>query len=288
MADLMVKPVKGMKEALTREEIRKRCPLAFCTEPTRPVSDKYVVANTMTVIEDLEKLGWHVVEAAQRKNIKKGVNGETIPSQYSLHAITFQNPDIYITRTVGDKEEIDCFPQIILWNSFDGSSSFRFMIGCFRLVCSNGLVICDNEFADVRIRHIHYTFEQMRQVVVDAMEQVGVQIKKMDAMEKVTLTKEQQIQMAYEFLKIRNVKGEISENDVESILTPKREEDQGNSLWSTFNILQENMTRGGFRVTKNDKSRKVRPVKSFIKDLDMNQKMWNYASSLIPEEALAA
>lgn len=269
---------------LSRDEIRRKCPIAFCTEPTRPVSEKYVVANTMTVVDDLEKLGWKPVDARQRKNIKKSPDGSLVPSQYSLHAIVFQNPDTYITKTVDGKEEIESYPQIILWNSFDGSCSFRFMVGCFRVVCSNGLVIADSEFADVRIRHIHYTFDQMRQVVQDAMKQVGIQIKKMDAMEKVELTKEQQIRMAYEFLKIRDVKGEMNDEGIEAILKPNRPEDEGNSLWTVFNTLQENMTKGGFRVTKNDKSRKVRPVKSFIKDLTMNQEMWRYATSLLPEQ----
>lgn len=267
---------------LTREELRKRCPIAFCTEPTRPVSDKYVVANTMTVVDDLEKLGWKPVDARQRKNIKKAGDGSLIPSQYSLHGIIFQNPDVYVTRTTADgKEEIESYPQIILWNSFDGSCSFRFMVGLFRLVCSNGLVVCDSQFADVRIRHIHYTFEQMREIVMQSMQQVDAQIKKIDAMERLQLTQEQKIQMAYEFLKIRDIKGEVQ--DVEDILKPARPEDEGNSLWATFNVLQEHLTRGGFKVSKNDKSRKARPVKSFIKDLTMNQEMWKYATSLLPQ-----
>ena len=283
--DLMVNMnTNATQKFLTRDELRKQCPLAFCTEPTRPVSDKYVVATTMTVVDDLEKLGWKPVKAMQRKNIKKSPDGSLVPSQYSLHAVVFQNPDTYITKMVDGKEEIESYPQIILWNSFDGSCSFRFMVGCYRLVCSNGLVICDNQFADVRIRHIHYTFDQMRQVVMEAMKNVDTQIKKMDAMEKVELTKEQQIKMAYEFLKIRGTRGDVDEKGIESILTPKRPEDEGNSLWTTFNILQEHMTQGGFKVTKGEKSRKARPVKSFIKDLEMNQEMWKYATSLIPEQ----
>ena len=287
--DLMVNMnVNATQKFLTRDELRKQCPLAFCTEPTRPVSDKYVVATTMTVVEDLEKLGWKPVKAMQRKNIKKSPDGSLVPSQYSLHAVVFQNPDTYITKVVDGKEEIESYPQIILWNSFDGSCSFRFMVGCFRIVCSNGLCICDEQFADVRIRHIHYTFDQMRQVVQDAMKQVDIQIKKMDVMEKVELSESQKIKMAYEFLKIRGVKGEADENTIKSILEPLRPEDEGNSLWSTFNILQEHLTNGGFKTSKNGKSRKARPVKSFIKDLEMNQEMWKYASSMVPAGLLAA
>ena len=44
---------------LTKDELRKSCPAAFKTEPTNPkVSNRYVHANTETVVDDLEKLGW--------------------------------------------------------------------------------------------------------------------------------------------------------------------------------------------------------------------------------------
>ena len=50
-------------------------------------------------------------------------------------------------------------PQIILTNSHDGFNSFKFMLGIFRLVCSNGLVVCDNQMVNMTIRHINYTFD---------------------------------------------------------------------------------------------------------------------------------
>jgi len=39
---------------LDRDEIKTRCPFAYATNPTNPkVSEKYVQANTSTVIDDM-------------------------------------------------------------------------------------------------------------------------------------------------------------------------------------------------------------------------------------------
>ena len=72
--------------------------------------------------------------------------------------IALQNPDIKIMRN----GEVDAYPQIILTNSHDGFNSFKFMLGIFRLVCSNGLVVCDNQMVNMTIRHINYTFDELR------------------------------------------------------------------------------------------------------------------------------
>ena len=51
---------------LSNEDIKRVCPMALHTTPTNPnVSDKYVQANTMTVVEDLAKLGWYPGQAKQ-------------------------------------------------------------------------------------------------------------------------------------------------------------------------------------------------------------------------------
>ena len=121
---------------LSNDELKALCPHAFKDEPTNPnVSGKYIQANTMTVINDLAKLGWYPVQAKQCR-AKKNSSGIR-----SFHMIALQNPDIKILRN----GEVDAYPQIILTNSHDGFNSFKFMLGIFRLVCSNGLVVCDNQ-----------------------------------------------------------------------------------------------------------------------------------------------
>lgn len=267
---------------LSNDDIRRVCPMALHTTPTNPdVSDKYVHANTMTVVEDLAKLGWFPVQAKQCRN-KKNSSGIR-----SFHMIAFQNPDVKITKTLDNGEKIvDTYPRIILTNSHDGFNSFKFMVGLFRLICSNGLVVCNNQMVDMSIRHINYDFEELRKIVASAIEQVPGIVSTMNDMRNVMLTDEQKTALATEVVKIR--KG-IEDEDyivdaevVEDILTPVRNEDKGNDLWTIFNICQEKMIKGGFGLQgKSNKLRKQRGITSIKKDMDFNQRLWQTASQYL-------
>lgn len=268
---------------LSNDDIRRVCPMALHTTPTNPdVSDKYVHANTMTVVEDLAKLGWFPVQAKQCRN-KKNSSGIR-----SFHMIAFQNPDVKITKTLDNGEKIvDTYPRIILTNSHDGFNSFKFMVGLFRLICSNGLVVCNNQMVDMSIRHINYDFEELRKIVASAIKQVPGIVNTMNDMRNVMLTDEQKTALATEVVKIR--KGvEDDENYVvdaevvEDILTPVRNEDKGNDLWTIFNICQEKMIKGGFGFRgATNKLRKQRGITSIKKDMDFNQRLWQTASQYL-------
>lgn len=268
---------------LSNDDIRRVCPMALHTMPTNPdVSDKYVHANTMTVVEDLAKLGWFPVQAKQCRN-KKNSSGIR-----SFHMIALQNPDVKITKTLDNGEKIvDTYPRIILTNSHDGFNSFKFMVGLFRLVCSNGLVVCNNQMVDMSIRHINYDFEELRRIVASAIEQVPGIVNTMNEMRTIMLTDEQKTALATEVVKIR--KGvEDDENYVvdaevvEDILTPVRSEDNGNDLWTIFNICQEKMIKGGFGLqSKTNKLRKQRGITSIKNDIEFNQKLWLSATNLL-------
>lgn len=263
------------KDYLSTSEIKQRCPLAYATAPTNPkVSDKYVQANTSTVIDDMAKLGWYPVEAKQKKARK---NSSGIQS---FHMIAFQNPEVKIMQG----EDVEAYPRIILTNSHDGMASFRFRVGLYRCICSNGLVICDENFADLTIRHINYTFDDLRHLVVKTMSELPAYIEIMNKMKQTTLGKSQKYDFALRMLKLRknvpdNEKLNVSEKTLTDILTPIRKEDEGDSLWNVFNVLQEKMIKGGFMVEsgKEDKLRKMRPVKSFARDLSVNYKMFDTA-----------
>lgn len=276
----------NLQKFLTEDEIRQRCPLVFATSPTNDkVSEKYTVANTYTVIQDMEKLGWKVVRAAQRKATKKS------SGRFSYHMVALQNPDIKITKQVGEGEEIvDCYPQIILTNSHDGLNCFQFRAGLYRCICSNGLVISDGELSEFKIRHIYYTFEELRKVVEKIIAALPGRVEKMTQMANVQLTKEQKLEFARKALGIRKGIGveelQADQETYEDLLTPLRKEDEGDSLWNVYNVLQEKITKGGyFEAKEGKKARKVRKVTSFIKELDLSKKIDEVAKSYIPVAA---
>lgn len=276
---------------LSMDDLKRLCPAAFLTSPTNPkVSERYVHANTATVISDLEKLGWKPVQAKQCRQ-KKNSSGIR-----SFHMVAFQNPDVKICKPVTDvdgntTEVVDSYPRIILTNSHDGFNSFKFMVGLFRLVCSNGLVVCSDEMVNMSIRHVNYDFEALRLVVTNAIEQVPNIVNTMNTMKNTILSEDNKKELATAVVKIRkevddNQKIDIDEKTIMDILMPVREEDNGDDLWTIFNVCQEKLIKGGFQsVGKNNKSRKQRGITSIKKDVDYNQRLWTAAMNYLPAVA---
>lgn len=295
MADTMMtfKNNDLVTKFMTMDELKKACPVAFMTEPTNPnVSNKYIQANTATVIEDLGKLGWYPTDAKQCRP-KKGSSGIR-----SFHMISFQNPDVKICKEVIDEngnttEIVDSYPRIILTNSHDGYNSFKFMVGFYRLICSNGLVMCSDEFANLSIRHMNYDFETLRVMVNDIVENVPNVVCTMNQMKNTILHTGQMEELATSVVKIRkeiddNEKFDIDEQTILDILNPVRDEDAGSDLWTIFNVCQEKMIKGGFNAlnTKN-KMRKQRGITSIKKDIEFNQRLWKIAMNYLPETMAA-
>jgi hypothetical protein len=283
MADLVQSFNKGLDSYLTKDQLKELCPVAFKDAPTNPkVTDKYLFVNTETIVDDLDKLGWKPVSAAMRKS--RGKN--TI---FSKHMVTFQNPEIKITSKDGD----NAFPRIIMTNSHDGLQAFKFSVGIFRLVCSNGLVVADEKFSDFKIRHKGYTFAELRDVVAQAVKDLPNKVEVLNKMRNKILTQDEKQKLALDAMLIRAgitpdsdkaKKFKYDEETIEDILEPKRNEDKGDDLWKVFNVIQEKITQGEFHAAlkgANTKVRKVRKIKSFEKDLQVNKELFKLATALV-------
>ena len=272
---------QGQQDYMTKEQLKEVCPLAFAEAPTNPdVSGKYLFVNTETIVDDLDKLGWKPVQAAQRKGRGKA----TI---FSKHMVAFQNPDIMIKGKDGD----DSFPRIIMTNSHDGMQAFKFSVGIFRLVCSNGLVIADEQFSDFKIKHKGYTFEELRGVVNEAVSDLPNKVQVLNEMKSRILTPDEKNKLALDAMLIRAgiepgsekaKKFNYDDETIIDILDPKRDEDKGDDLWRVFNVVQEKITQGDFHAALTGaKVRKVRKIKSFEKDLKVNKELFKLATALV-------
>ena len=124
---------------MTKEEIRQAASSVFTKEKGDKTSSHYKHISTEQIIDDMNALGWGVVDAKQVR-ARKGVG-------FQKHLVVFGNPEIVISGNDGDT----VFPRILLTNSHDGKNAFTFTAGLFRLVCENGLVISDENFASLKI-----------------------------------------------------------------------------------------------------------------------------------------
>jgi len=254
------------QEFLSMSEIQKRASSIFTTSAAPTVSDKFTHIPTNRVIEDMSQLGWNVVDAKQVKARKEGTMG------FQKHLVVFRNDDVIISGIDGDV----VFPQILLTNSNDGKNAFTFTAGLFRMVCENGLVISTEEFNNVKMRHMGYTFEDLQSQIKEMVEQLPLTVESMNKMKGITLNDEQAKKLAKKALSTRFTDDQINSIniDLDELLQPTRPEDNGRDLWSIFNIIQEKILDGQFNYMIGTKIRKARKVKNFKQDMEINQKLF--------------
>jgi hypothetical protein len=256
---------------LTGDEIKQRANSIFTTSAAPTVSDKFTHIPTYKVIEDMEQLGWGVVDAKQVK-ARKGAG-------YQKHLVVFRNPEVVINGADGDT----VFPQILLTNSNDGKNAFTFTAGLFRMICENGLVVSTQEFENVKIRHMGYTFEELQDQVRAMVEQLPLTVESMNKMKQVQLNEEQAKMLAKKALTTRFPEEQVDNINVDlnELLKPTRDEDKGTDLWSVFNVIQEKILEGDFNYISGIKQRKARKVKNFKQDIEINQKLFAMAAEFI-------
>ena len=269
--------------AMSNEQIMAKCPLALASAPTAPVSDRYVFISTETLISDMAEMGWKPVEVIGKGKRRAKRNSSFHRLIFECQTGIAEVDDKYIINNADGIAEGRV--RIIVTNSHDGSSSFTFRIGIIRFVCENGLVVSTKDFSYLRIRHINYSVEQLREVVAKATASIDAQLVAMNAMYATELTDEQKSELALSALKIR--KGmeltdtlAVDEDTLADLLTPNRKEDEGNSLWLVYNTLQENIIKGGKTIAIDGKKpRKMRRIASAIKDIAVNERLFETAYS---------
>ena len=257
---------------LTKEQIKEKAKSIFATGGGENTSERYSHIPTYQIVEDMKVLGWEVVDVKEVK-ARKNVG-------FQKHLVVFRNNDIVIDGKDGDT----VFPQILLTNSSDGKNAFTFRAGLFRLVCENGLVISTQDFANMRIRHYGYKFEDLKATITNIVEKLPLTVASMNKFKQIQLNKKQILKLAKEALNIRF--GEVEMNritvDWNEFVKPTRREDEGTDLWSVFNVVQEKVLEGDFNYVAGNKSRKARKIKNFSQDMELNSRLYELATTYCP------
>lgn len=258
-------------EKLSKEFLKKNYQAIFNTTPHDSRSEKYVHVSTEKIVDDMERLGWFPYQVKCLKTRKR--SAETVK-----HIVMFFNPEL-------EGEEIT--PTIMLLNSHDGTTSVRFEAGIFRLVCTNGLVIKTEDMGSFKMRHMGYSFEDLRVGIYKIVERIPNAISLLIKLREKTMSENEQREFAKKAIEARFGEEKVlSEDEFKNFVKPIRDEDEGNNVWVVFNKIQEKLTHGDFRYkAKNKKGefidRKARAIKNFQQDVDMNQKLWELAESYV-------
>jgi hypothetical protein len=74
----------------------------------------------------------------------------------------------------------------------------------------------------------------------------------------------------------------LNDLQIVGLLTPNRKEDEGDDLWTTFNVVQEKYVRGGIETTSQRGRRtKLRGLQNIMAVNQVNTKLWTLAEEMI-------
>jgi len=264
---------------LTDEQLQELAPTLFTLTPHFEVSDKYHFIPTIDVIKEIKSHSWYPVHVAQA-----GVKDEN-KEGFQQHCVRFRHFEDLINPQ-------DNAVELLLFNSHDRSKSFSISAGVFRFVCANGLVVAESVFESYKIKHLG---ERENDVAVAVATITAIKPKlmyKINTLSSIKLSQLEKETFAKSALPLRFE--EHLEVNYQDLLIPHREEDFKDDLYTTLNIIQENLIRGNISGVNKASGRRFtsKEIKSITTDTQVNKGLWDIAEKIAsikePSFALAA
>lgn len=233
------------------------------------VSARYGFVSTQQVLDVLADHDWHpstIREMNVRKQSRRG---------FQKHMIRLRR-GADLTRTATNDRPI---PELVFLNAHDRSAQVELMLGLWRFVCHNGLMIGDTLQAH-KIRHIGYTAEKVATALNAIVTDAPKALESVERFRDIELTDREQLAYAESAIELVN-DGEKFAMNPNDILAARRFDDRKSDLWTTFNRVQENVIRGEIaHKNKDGKSRRTRPVKSIDRNVDLNRALWSLTEKM--------
>jgi|688.fasta_scaffold407447_1 hypothetical protein len=248
---------------LSDEQLRTVAPAIFSKKAAPDVSDRYSFVSTAEILPVLRDHGFQPVAAAQRGSRNFGVHRVELFHENHLKGLTS-----------GKLEEA---PRWILNNSHDRTTRLNMIGGFFKFACSNGMIVSAGTTASLRMLHISLDEAAVRTAISGMSQMLDETMGRVADFRERKLNKIEQNLLANYAAEVRYAGWASIPVEAKDLLAVRREADRGDDLWTVFNRVQENSTRGGV-ATRN--GRTTRPLKSFYADVTVNRRLWAGAEAL--------
>ncbi len=267
------------KRALNRAELLEVVPSIFAVDKHDSRSARFAPVATIDVVDRLAEENYFPMYATQA-NVR-----DTTRREFTKHMLRFRQPG----KQEGEANEI------ILVNANDGTSSYQLMAGQFRFVCSNGLVMGD-------LSHNTKIFHKGTDIMDDVIEGVYTVVKDFKVIEdykkemkKITLD----IVQKDSFAKAAYIMKEGLPDNADwtnavyqpTLLLNHQDlntlDRYDNSLYSTFNTVQQHIINGGQQgISPTGRRRSSRAITNIDKGIELNSNLWKLAMRLVDQNKL--
>lgn len=264
---------------LSNEALFNLAPSIFAEQPYHEVSDRYTFIPTHQIVHRLLNEGWVPTQARESRTTIEDKRG------FTKHIIRFARQDQ--PMIVGNTT-----PQIVLTNDHAGGGAYLFDAGLFRLVCGNGMVVSMGNFESVRVRHTGNILENVIDATYEVIEQMPKIAETVEAWQNLPVTMDQArafaaaaVELKYPVLEADGKRVATSPIRSAELLQTRRYEDRtqvaGQNLWQTFNVVQENLLKGGVHGrSASGRRMSTRAVTSVTEDVRLNKALWTLGEKM--------
>ena len=223
----------------------------LASEPCDLVSDDYKFMSTIDVVNRLQDDGWRAM-SVQHTNKR-----DQSKIAHAKHRVIMAPPGDTTNELVGGTS-----PRLVIQNAHDGSSALRFMLGLFRMICSNGMIVTQSMLENMRLIHKNShkgSLDELLDRFGESWETTGGIIDQW----------------------LRQFSNRSFTSNHLQLLKPHRFEDSTHSLWHRFNTVQERLTNGGYSVSAPgvmNRRRSARALRGASADTRMNRGLWDLAA----------
>jgi hypothetical protein len=256
-----------MLKQMTEQELKAVAPSVFSQTHREGLSARYKHISTWDVMKGLEQVGFYPVKAIEtRKRSER---------EHARHMVRF--------RKEGEYGQGGMVPEIVLINSHDGLSTYQIKAGIYRVICTNGLIVGDT-LLEHKIKHQGNIVDKVissSNYIIEVMPQV---LEKAKSWESKMLTQKQKEIFGGTALRLKWDTKQLEDSNIthEAVLKTRREMDKSDDLWTTFNVIQENLIRGGIPYYNHvDNTRNTtREIRSVTENNRLNTQLWNLAEHM--------
>ena len=262
---------------LTSELIARVCPSVFATSAHESRSERYLYIPTSDILVTLRREGFVPTMVMQAKSRISG------KAAFTKHLVRLRQVD-----DLGNpRPDIH---EIVLVNSHDGSCPYSLMSGVFRCICSNGLITGDID-STLKVYHRGNILEQVIEATYAIVEESQAVMHEIEQMKHIPLSRAEQLLLAEFSMQARfgldgDEVGEEKEKQAvpyepRDFLRVRRMADIANDLYTTMNVVQEHLTKGG--ISHRDRTGRrhtTRAITSIDQSVRINRLLWQFAERM--------
>jgi hypothetical protein len=253
------------RDTLTDDDIRAAAPSVFARGAHHTRTPRYGFINTAEVVSALRAEGFQPVQAFQQR-VRQPDRAHACK-----HLVRFRMPTPAADGLV--------VPELVAINAHDGTAAWHLWFGVFRIVCENGLIAAASTLTHIRVQHQARLVHNVVEASVELARQAPAIFGRITDWQHRLLAPAERTAFATAALALRwPDRPPIAPA---ALLTVRRGADSSPDLWTTLNVVQENLLRGGQRYTDgNGRNGTTRAVRAIDTTTALNVGLWQLTEQL--------